>query len=230
MSPLFNRTKIEVDLNANGYSIVLDLLSADQCVSLKSNYSRASAYRKRIVMAQHGFGRGEYKYFDYPLPHIIEDIRESCYSALYPIANRWHTAMKLPCDFPSSHHDYLKLCHSAGQTRATPLILKYRKGDYNCLHQDLYGEHVFPLQLSVLLSAPGKDFEGGEFILIEQGPRMQSRPLVVPLGMGDGVIFPVRYRPEQDADSPYRVNLQHGVSRLTSGERYVLGVIFHDAS
>ncbi len=230
MSVLFNRTKIEGDLNTNGYSIVLDLLSADQCMSLKCNYSSASAYRKRIVMAKHNFGRGEYKYFDYPLPHIVEDIRTECYAALYPIANRWHTAMKLAGDFPSSHHDYLKKCHSAGQTRAAPLILKYRKGDYNCLHQDLYGEHVFPLQLSVLLSASGEDFEGGEFILVEQGPHMQSRPLVVPLGMGDGVIFPVRYRPEEDAHSPNRVNLQHGVSRLTSGERYVLGVIFHDAS
>ncbi|HCU89453.1 MAG TPA: proline hydroxylase [Gammaproteobacteria bacterium] len=229
MSPLFNRNKIEGDLNANGYSTVLDLLSTDQCMSLKSTYSIASAYRKRIVMAQHGFGRGEYKYFDYPLPHIVEDIRAACYAALYPIANRWHTAMKLSGDFPPSHHDYLKRCHSAGQTLATPLILSYRKGDYNCLHQDLYGEHVFPLQLSVLLSSPGRDFEGGEFILVEQGSHMQSRSLVVPLGIGDGVIFPVRYRPEQGAHSPNRVNLQHGVSRLTSGKRYVLGVNFHDA-
>lgn len=230
MSTLFNRNNIEADLDVNGYSIVLDLLTADQCKILKSNYSSASAYRKRIVMAQHSFGRGEYKYFDYPLPHIVEDIRTACYAALYPIANRWHTVMKLAGDFPSSHHDYLRQCHSAGQTRATPLILKYRKGDYNCLHQDLYGKHVFPLQLSVLLSTPGKDFEGGEFILIEQGARAQSRPLVIPLGMGDGVIFPVRYRPEHDAHNPYRLNLRHGVSRLTSGERYVLGVIFHDAS
>lgn len=229
MPEVFDQQNIQFYLDKEGYSIVPKLLSDDDCEGLKSGYANTQQFRKRIVMAQHNFGQGEYQYFDYPLPSLVERLRTACYTALYPIANQWHTTMKLAGDFPPLHRDYLKQCRNAGQARATPLMLKYGKDDYNCLHQDLYGEHVFPLQLAVLLSTPGKDFDGGEFILTEQRPRMQSRPLVAPLGKGDGVIFPVRYRPKQGARSTYRVNMRHGVSRLRDGERYVLGVIFHDA-
>lgn len=226
---MFSQENIQADLDREGYSIVPNLLANDDCEVLKDNYSDVAQFRKRIVMAQHNFGQGEYKYFDYPLPDVVERLRTACYEVLYPIANHWHATMKLAGDFPSSHGDYLERCRAAGQARPTPLMLKYGKDDYNCLHQDLYGEHVFPLQLAVLLSAPGEDFDGGEFVLTEQRPRMQSRPLVVPLSKGDGVIFPVHYRPKQGARGTYRVNMRHGVSRLRDGERYVLGVIFHDA-
>ncbi len=229
MFKAFDQKNIQVDLNDDGFSIVPNLLSGDGCEALKHSYSDTSLFRKRIVMAQHNFGQGEYQYFDYPLPDLVEDLRVACYAALYPIANQWHATMKLDGEFPPSHSHYLKQCQNAGQTRATPLMLKYGKDDYNCLHQDLYGDHVFPLQLAVLLSNPAGDFDGGEFILTEQRPRMQSRPIVVPLSKGDGVIFPVRYRPKQGARSTYRVNMRHGVSRVSRGERYVLGVIFHDA-
>jgi len=227
---VFNAKLIESKLDNEGYSIVPKLLGDDVCEAIKYDYSNEALFRKRIVMARHNFGRGEYKYFDYPLPDVVGKLRTECYETLYPIANRWNAEMKLEGNFPSCHGDFLKRCRHAGQTRATPLILKYGKDDYNCLHQDLYGDHVFPLQLAVLLSAPGKDFEGGEFILTEQRPRMQSRPLVIPMSKGDGVIFPVRYRPKLGARGTYRVNMRHGVSAIRVGERYVLGVIFHDAS
>lgn len=227
---MFDQDKIQTDLDLEGYSIVPKLLVDDDCDALMRGYSNTSQFRKRIVMAQHNFGQGEYQYFDYPLPSVVQGLRAQCYTVLHPIANHWHRTMGLEGEFPASHSDYLKRCRGAGQTRATPLILKYGKDDYNCLHQDLYGEHVFPLQLAVLLSAPREDFEGGELVLTEQRPRMQSRPLVIPLSKGDGVVFPVRYRPKQGARGTYRVNMRHGVSRIANGERYVLGVIFHDAT
>ena len=227
---MFDANKIETDLDNEGYSVVANLISNDDCDSIRNGYVNEAQFRNRVVMAQHNFGLGEYKYFDYPLPGAIAHLRTTCYEALYPIANRWNAAMKLEGDYPSGHCEYLDRCRRAGQAKATPLILKYGKDDYNCLHQDLYGDHVFPIQLAVLLSNPGEDFEGGELILTEQRPRMQSRPIVVPLGKGDGVIFPVRYRPKRGTRSTYRVNVRHGVSRLIRGERYVLGVIFHDAT
>ena len=181
-------------------------------------------------MARHGFGRGEYKYFAYPLPEPVAALRAGFWPQLAPIANRWNAAMGLAPRFPDSHADFLARCHAAGQTRPTPLLLRYEAGDYNCLHQDLYGEHVFPLQVAVLLSAPGQDFTGGEFVLTEQRPRMQSRAEVVPLRQGEGVIFAVHHRPVQGTRGTYRVNLRHGVSRIRGGRRHTLGIIFHDAA
>jgi len=181
------------------------------------------------VMERHGFGRGEYKYFSYPLPDLIQALRTSVYPQLVPLANRWNEAMGSNVRYPATHAEYIERCHQAGQDKPTPLLLKYETEDYNCLHQDLYGEHVFPLQLAILLSEPEVDFTGGEFVMTEQRPRMQSRPIVVPLQKGDGVVFAVRHRPVQGRKSVYRVNLRHGVSRLRSGNRYTLGIIFHDA-
>jgi hypothetical protein len=186
-------------------------------------------FRSRIVMGRHGFGRGEYKYFSYPLPEPIAELRPELYARLHGIANRWNEAMGIDIRYPESHETFLKRCHEAGQLRPTPLLLQYGEGDYNCLHQDLYGEHVFPLQVAVLLSEPGLDFEGGEFVLTEQRPRMQSRAEVVPLGQGDAVAFAVHVRPVQGTRGLYRVNMRHGVSRLRSGRRHTVGVIFHDA-
>jgi uncharacterized protein len=180
-------------------------------------------------MARHGFGRGEYKYFDYPLPAVIAALREAVYPPLAEIANRWNEAMNIATRFPRAHGAYLAECHAAGQTRPTPLLLQYGEGDYNCLHQDIYGEHVFPLQIAFLLSRPGDDFTGGEFVLTEQRPRMQSRAEVVPLEQGGGVIFPVHHRPVRGARGVYRVTMRHGVSRLRSGRRHTAGIIFHDA-
>jgi uncharacterized protein len=186
-------------------------------------------FRSRVIMARHGFGRGEYKYFDYPLPEPVAALRAALYPPLAEIANRWNEAMGVEVRYPAAHTEYLGRCHQAGQTKATPLLLQYGEGDYNCLHQDLYGEHVFPLQATFLLSEPESDFTGGEFVLTEQRPRMQSRPHVVPLRLGDGVVFAVRHRPVQGARGTYRVNLRHGVSQVRSGRRYTLGIIFHDA-
>jgi len=216
-------------LDRGGYALIPALLSAEECRKLAAAYERDEGFRSRVVMERHGFGRGEYKYWAYPLPEPVARLRASLYPPLAAIANRWHEALGLDARFPSEHAAYLARCHEAGQTKPTPLLLKYGAGDYNCLHQDLYGEHVFPLQLTVLLSAPGSDFRGGEFVLAEQRPRMQSRVAVVPLGHGDGVVFPVRHRPLAGKRGVYRVALRHGVSEVRSGRRLTLGVIFHDA-
>ena len=221
--------KIAPDLDSQGCAVIEKLLSARECKTLSSLYSDDVHFRSRIVMGRHGFGRGEYKYFAYPLPEPIADLRPALYSPLSETANRWNEAMGIATRYPMQHAAFLKRCHDAGQTRPTPLLLQYGDGDYNCLHQDLYGEHVFPLQVAVLLSEPGKDFTGGEFVLTEQRPRMQSRPEVVPLNQGDAVVFAVHHRPVQGTRGFYRVNLRHGVSRIRSGHRHTLGVIFHDA-
>ena len=217
-------------LDADGAAVLGRLLAPAACESLAALYDEDAVFRSRVVMARHGFGRGEYRYFAYPLPDLVAGLRAAFYPHLAPIANRWHEAMGLVARFPARHADFLARCHAAGQARPTPLLLRYGEGDYNCLHQDLYGEHVFPLQLTVLLSQPEKDFEGGEFVLVEQRPRMQSRVEVMSLRQGDAVIFPVHHRPVQGARGVYRVNLRHGVSRVRSGKRRTLGIIFHDAA
>lgn len=222
--------QIEDDLNAHGCAVVPGLLDEAACAALAAQYDEASRFRSKVVMQRHGFGQGEYQYWSYPLPAPVADLRAALYAPLAAIANRWHASMGLAARFPSSHAEFLARCHAAGQTRPTPLLLRYRAGDYNCLHQDLYGEHVFPLQLAVLLSRPHADFTGGEFVLTEQRPRMQSRAEVVPLAQGDAVIFPVAQRPVNGTRGSYRVNMRHGVSRLRSGMRHTLGIIFHDAS
>jgi uncharacterized protein len=217
------------ELDAQGCAVLQGLLSPDECRALASLYPDDSHFRSRIVMGRHGFGRGEYKYFSYPLPDPIAELRPALYVRLRDVANRWNEAMGIDIRYPENHDAFLRRCHAAGQTRPTPLLLQYEAGDYNCLHQDLYGEHVFPLQVAVLLSEPGRDFAGGEFVLTEQRPRMQSRPEVVPLGQGDAVAFAVHHRPVQGTRGTYRVNLRHGVSRIRSGHRHTVGVIFHDA-
>jgi hypothetical protein len=221
--------RVTADMDAQGHSILEGLLSPEACLHVEAFYRDEGRFRSRVVMARHGFGRGEYKYFDYPLPPIIEELRTALYPYLVPIANRWNTAMGIGTAYPELHGAYLRRCHKAGQTKPTPLLLLYGAGDYNCLHQDLYGEEVFPLQLTVLLSEPGKDFAGGEFVMTEQRPRMQSRAHVVPLTQGDGVVFAVHHRPVRGARGFYRVTMRHGVSRIRSGLRMTLGVIFHDA-
>jgi hypothetical protein len=223
-------SKIAGSLDEGGYAVTPPLLTARECARLAALYARDEPFRRRVVMQQHAFGRGEYKYFRYPLPSAVEGLRRAIYPHLAPIANRWRDKLNEDGRFPPSLAVYLDECHSAGQERPTPLLLKYNAGDYNCLHQDLYGDLVFPLQLTVLLSAPGQDFTGGEFLLIEQRPRMQSRGEVVPLRQGEAVIFAVHHRPVQSARGHYRVTMRHGVSRLRSGHRYTLGIIFHDAA
>ncbi|MGJ5039215.1 MULTISPECIES: 2OG-Fe(II) oxygenase [unclassified Bradyrhizobium] len=220
---------VERDLDSSGCAVLTQLLSSEDCRALAALYPDDRHFRSRVVMARHGFGRGEYKYFSYPLPDPIAQLRPRLYSHLVAIANRWNATMGIDIQFPAEHDDFLARCHEAGQTRPTPLLLQYVEGDYNCLHQDLYGEHVFPLQVAILLSEPGRDFEGGEFVLTEQRPRMQSRAEVVPLRQGDAVVFAVHNRPVQGTRGSYRVNMRHGVSRLRSGRRHTLGVIFHDA-
>jgi uncharacterized protein len=220
---------IESDLDAYGCAIAPRLLSGEACRELQALYADDARFRSRIVMAAHGFGRGEYKYFADPLPEPIVALRRGFYSRLAPVADRWNAAMGVSVRYPAAHEAFRARCHAAGQTRPTPLLLRYRPGDYNCLHKDVYGEHLFPFQVAILLSEPGRDFGGGEFVLTEQRPRMQSRAEVVSLGQGDGVIFAVRERPVQGTRGAYRVNLRHGVSRIRSGERFTLGVIFHDA-
>jgi hypothetical protein len=221
--------RIGEELDAQGAAVLGGVLSREQCAALAASYVRDELFRSRVIMARHGFGRGEYKYFDYPLPEPVAALRAALYPPLAEIANRWNEAMGVEVRYPAAHTEYLGHCHQAGQTKATPLLLQYGEGDYNCLHQDLYGEHVFPLQATFLLSEPESDFTGGEFVLTEQRPRMQSRPHVVPLRLGDGVVFAVRHRPVQGARGTYRVNLRHGVSQVRSGRRYTLGIIFHDA-
>jgi hypothetical protein len=217
------------ELDAQGCAVLKGLLTPDECAELAAMYPDDSHFRSRIVMGRHGFGRGEYKYFSYPLPDQIAELRPVLYQRLTGIANRWNEAMGIDIRYPASHAAFLKRCHEAGQTRPTPLLLQYEAGDFNCLHQDLYGEHVFPLQVAILLSEPGRDFAGGEFVLTEQRPRMQSRAEVVPLTQGDAVAFAVHHRPVQGTRGTYRVNMRHGVSRLRSGHRHTVGVIFHDA-
>ncbi|HEY6645309.1 2OG-Fe(II) oxygenase [Povalibacter sp.] len=220
---------VAAQLDEQGFAVLSGLLSAGECDALRHGYAADAGFRKRVVMARHGFGRGEYQYFDYPLPSLIQSLRHSIYPHLTAVANRWCDQMNLAHRFPDDHESFLERCHAAGQTQATPLLLRYESGDYNCLHQDLYGEHVFPLQLAALLSQPGRDFTGGEFVITEQRPRMQSRASVVPLEQGDAVVFAVHHRPIRGTRGFYRVNLRHGVSPLRSGRRFTAGIIFHDA-
>jgi len=223
-------TAATAELDGFGCAVLPGLLSGAECDATAALYGAGAGFRSQVVMARHGFGRGEYRYFAYPLPPLVAGLRAALYPRLAPIANRWHEAMGMAARFPPEHAAFLERCHAAGQARPTPLLLQYGPGDYNCLHQDLYGEHVFPLQVAVLLSEPGRDFRGGEFVLTEQRPRMQSRVEVVPLTKGDAVVFAVNTRPVQGARGSYRVALRHGVSRLRRGRRHTLGVIFHDAA
>src|SRR5262245_45020147 len=222
-------TAISEALDAHGCATIGPVLAAEECAELAQSYASDALFRSRVVMARHGFGRGEYKYFAYPLPAAVPARRQALYPPLAEIANRWNAAMAIAVRYPADLTAFLRRCHAAGQTKPTPLLLHYGAGDYNCLHQDLYGEHVFPLQVAFLLSVPGHDFTGGEFVLTEQRPRQQSRAEVVPLSQGDGVIFPVHHRPVQGTKGWYRVNLRHGVSRVRSGQRHTVGIIFHDA-
>ena len=222
--------EVEADLDAQGAAVIKGLLAPVDCYELSSLYQRDDLFRARVVMARHGFGRGEYRYFDYPLPPLIGVLRESLYAHLAPVANRWYDAMGMTARFPDRHSDFIDRCHAAGQEKPTPLLLQYGAGDYNCLHQDLYGEHVFPLQVAVLLEEPGRDFRGGEFVLVEQRPRMQTRAQVVDLRQGDAVVFAVHHRPVCGTRGFYRVNVRHGVSEMRAGHRHTLGIIFHDAN
>jgi uncharacterized protein len=220
---------IDADLNRFGAAVLEKLLVPSECQDLSALYQREEYFRSHIRMARHGFGQGEYRYFKYPLPDLLAELRTALYARAAPFANEWNARMKIAARYPKDHADYLKMCHRAGQTRPTPLMLQYGAGDYNCLHQDLYGELAFPLQVTILLSEPERDFTGGEFVVTEQRPRMQSRVEVVPLRQGDAVLFAVHNRPVQGTKGAYRVNLRHGVSRIRSGRRYTLGIIFHDA-
>jgi hypothetical protein len=222
--------RIEAELDSVGHVVVGPLLDGETCKALAELYEQDAPFRSRVVMERHGFGRGEYKYFTYPLPEPTAALRGPLYRRLSPVANRWAAAMGLDTRYPAEHAEFLERCHAAGQKRPTPLLLKYGPGDYNCLHQDLYGETVFPLQVAILLSAPGTEFTGGEFVLTEQRPRMQSRATVVPLGLGEAVIFAVDQRPVQGTRGTYRVRHRHGVSPVRSGARHTLGIIFHDAA
>jgi len=221
--------EVSGQLDAYGCAVVGPLLTAQDCAALIDGYGSDERFRSRVVMARHGFGSGEYKYFAYPLPDTVAALRAALYPPLAAIANRWNAAMGIAVRYPDAHATFLRRCHDAGQSRPTPLLLRYGAGDYNCLHQDIYGERVFPLQVAFLLSRPGDDFTGGEFVLTEQRPRMQSRAEVVSLMQGQGVIFPVHHRPVQGTRGVYRVNMRHGVSRLRGGSRHTLGIIFHDA-
>jgi uncharacterized protein len=221
---------LAADLDAEGWSLLEGLLTPAECRELAALYALDEpVFRSRVVMARHGFGRGEYKYFAYPLPELLATLREGLYAKLVPIANRWHIAMDMEVRFPERHAHFIARCHAAGQRRPTPLLLQYGTGDYNCLHQDLYGDEVFPLQVVLLLSQPGRDFEGGEIVMTEQRPRMQSRPMVLPLRQGDAAVIAVRHRPVLGTRGVYRVNLRHGVSRVRAGHRHTAGIIFHDA-
>lgn len=229
--PAVDWERAEAELDERGAALLPSFLSRDDCAALIAQYDEPARFRSKVIMQRHGYGQGEYQYFAYPLPARIAALRAEIYPHLAPIANRWQQALGLETRFPAAHADFIARCHAAGQCRPTPLLLRYRAGDYNCLHQDLYGEQVFPLQIAVLLSEPGEDFEGGEFVLTEQRPRMQSRPEVVPLRRrGDAVVFAVNQRPMAGTRGIYRVAMRHGVSRLHSGRRHTLGLIFHDAT
>jgi hypothetical protein len=221
--------RITRDLDDYGNAVLPAILSSPECDALAALYSDETCFRSHVVMERYNFGRGQYKYFRYPLPENISELRTSFYQHLQAQANRWNEVMGIDLRYPPQHADYIRRCHQAGQMRPTPLLLEYGPGDFNCLHQDLYGEHVFPFQVTLLLSDPGRDFTGGEFVLIEQRPRLQSRAEVVPLGKGDAVAFAVSNRPVQGKRGYYRVNFRHGVSRLRSGRRSTVGIIFHDA-
>jgi hypothetical protein len=223
-------TRIAAELDEQGWAILPGLASAAGCDALAKLYDREEGFRSRVVMARHGFGRGEYRYFSYPLPGAVEKLRTGLHPQLAPIANGWQERLGKTERFSHTHADYIARCHTAGQARPTPLLLRYGPGDYNCLHQDLYGAEVFPLQVAVLLAEPGADFTGGEFVLTEQRPRQQSRAMVVPLGKGDGVVFAVNSRPVKGTRGDYQVKMRHGVSRLLTGQRHTLGIIFHDAA
>lgn len=226
----FDWPSIERALDTEGHAVLPGLLSPEACATIIAMEAEPAHFRKRVVMAQHGYGRGEYQYFSYPLPSVVASLRESLYARLVSTANRWNEALQREVRYPASHAAFLARCHAAGQRRATPLLLRYRAGDYNCLHQDIYGEHVFPLQVATLLSAPGQDFTGGEFVLTEQRPRRQSRAEVISLGQGDAVVFAVRDRPAAGPRGSHRVVHRHGVSRIHGGQRHTLGIIFHDAA
>ena len=227
--PVIDGTAIGDSLDARGFAVIERLIAPDRCAAIAAMYPEDAHFRSHIHMARHGFGRGEYKYFAYPLPDPVSALRAALYPPLAGIANRWNDALGIDIRFPADHAAFFDRCHAAGQTRPTPLLLQYGPGDYNCLHQDLYGEHVFPLQVAILLAEPGRDFAGGEFVLTEQRPRMQSRASVVPLRQGDAVVFAVHHRPVRGTRGTYRVNLRHGVSEILSGQRHTLGIIFHDA-
>lgn len=222
-------SRLAAGLDAYGCAVMGPLLTPAECASLAASYERENLFRSRVIMARHGFGRGEYQYFGYPLPAAVAELRAAFYPRLAAIAGRWNEAMGIRTRYPDDLDSFLARCHEARQGKPTPLLLRYGPGDYNCLHQDLYGEHVFPLQMTFLLSEPGVDFTGGEFVLTEQRPRMQSRPEVVALRQGEAVIFAVNQRPARGSRGIYRVTMRHGVSRLRSGQRYTLGIIFHDA-
>ncbi|MDI6934689.1 MULTISPECIES: 2OG-Fe(II) oxygenase [Enterobacterales] len=224
-----NWDSVSEELSAFGCARLPQLLTPELCDGLAALYPDGDRFRTHIHLARHGFGKGEYKYFSYPLPDPVTTLRTELYPGLADIANRWNTLMNIDVHYPPTHQAYLEKCHAAGQTRPTPLLLQYAQGDYNCLHQDLYGDLVFPLQVAFLLSEPDVDFTGGEFVMTEQRPRMQTRPEVVRLGKGDAVIFAVHHRPVQGTKGIYRVNMRHGVSKIRSGQRHTLGVIFHDA-
>lgn len=226
----FDWDGVAAALDGQGWAVLPGLLSAAACDETAALYDVSGPFRSHVVMARHGFGRGEYRYFAYPLPPLVAGLRRALYPRLAPIANRWYERMGMETSFPEGHEEFIARCRAAGQARPTPLLLRYGAGDYNCLHQDLYGAHVFPLQAAVLLSAPGRDFDGGEFVLTEQRPRMQSRASVVPLAKGDAVIFAVNDRPVAGTRGSYRVKMRHGVSALCSGRRHTLGIIFHDAA
>jgi hypothetical protein len=221
---------VAAELDAEGAALLPGLLTADECREVAGLFDDAARFRSQVVMARHGYGQGEYRYFAYPLPDLVQDLRTALYPRLAPIANAWTAALGTTVRYPATLAEFLARCRAAGQTRPTPLLLRYGPGDYNRLHQDLYGEHVFPLQVAVLLAEPGRDFTGGEFVLTEQRPRMQSRAIVAPLRQGDGLVFAVRERPQRGANGVYRVQLRHGVSQVRSGARHTLGIIFHDAT
>jgi hypothetical protein len=225
----YDWTTLTKDLDDYGCAVIERLLTADECAQVASLYPDETQFRSHVVMARHGFGKGEYRYFKYPLPALVEGLRTELYGPLATVANEWNRRMGIDQAYPERHADFLGACHDAGQVRPTPLLLQYGPGDFNCLHQDLYGDIAFPIQVAILLSAPGRDFAGGEFVLTEQRPRMQSRAEVVPLRQGDGVAFAVHHRPVRGTKGSYRVNMRHGVSRIRSGHRHTVGIIFHDA-